>query len=65
MDAAEIKKLREGMGVSTRRFAGLMGVSVRTVQNWECEDKKKRIAPAGPALKLLRQVATFYSYRLP
>ena len=60
MDAETIKKLRQDMGVSTRKFAGLLGVSVRTVQNWECADPRKRVPPTGPALKLLRLASTYF-----
>ena len=44
------KKIREILKLSQATFASLMGVSVRTVQDWE----QGRRAPRGPAKSLLR-----------
>ena len=44
------KKIRERLKLSQSAFAGLMGVSVRTVQDWE----QGRRTPKGPAKSLLR-----------
>jgi putative transcriptional regulator len=44
---------RAGTGMSQSRFAGLIGVSVRTLQEWEQGRKR----PSGPAEALLRLVA--------
>jgi putative transcriptional regulator len=38
------------LNLSQAAFAGLMGVSLRTVQDWE----QGRRAPSGPAKSLLR-----------
>lgn len=46
----EVKAIREKTGLSQSRFALLMGVSVRTLQNWEQGHR----APQGPAVSLLR-----------
>ncbi len=47
---ASAKKIRAGLGLSQVAFAGLMGVSLRTVQDWEQGRRK----PSGPAKSLLR-----------
>ena len=44
------KKIRARLKLSQTAFAGLMGVSVRTVQDWE-QDRRQ---PSGPAKSLLR-----------
>lgn len=44
---------RAGTGMSQSRFATLIGVSVRTLQEWEQGRKR----PSGPAEALLRLVA--------
>ncbi|HXG72899.1 MAG TPA: helix-turn-helix domain-containing protein [Gemmatimonadaceae bacterium] len=44
-----IDTVREGTGLSQPRFAGLLGVSVRTLQEWE----QGRRAPSGAARTLL------------
>jgi len=48
--APEIKAVREKLNVSQNEFALLIGVSVRTLQNWE----QGRRTPEGPAKALLR-----------
>ncbi len=42
--------IRARLKLSQSAFAGLMGVSLRTVQDWE----QGRRSPSGPALALLR-----------
>ena len=42
--------IRSKLNLSQSAFAGLMGVSLRTVQDWEQGRRK----PSGPALALLR-----------
>ncbi len=42
--------IRAKLQLSQTAFAGLMGVSLRTVQDWEQGRRK----PSGPALALLR-----------
>jgi len=46
----EVKTIREKAGLSQSHFALLMGVSVRTLQNWEQGHR----TPQGPAVSLLR-----------
>jgi len=45
----EVASIREKTGLSQARFAQLLGVSVRTLQDWE----QGRRAPAGAARTLL------------
>lgn len=49
----EIKKVREGLHVSQSEFARMIGVSSRTLQNWE----QGRRNPEGPAKALLKIAA--------
>jgi len=44
-----VSAIRERIGLSQSQFAKLMGVSVRTLQDWE----QGRRAPSGPARTLL------------
>lgn len=46
----EIKKVRQKLNISQNEFALMIGVSVRTLQNWEQGRRK----PEGPAKALLR-----------
>ena len=52
---ADVATVRERYGLSQAKFASLMGISVRTLQNWE----QGRRIPRGPARVLLR-VAAFH-----
>jgi len=47
---ASPKVIRARLKLSQSAFAGLMGVSLRTVQDWEQGRRK----PSGPAVALLR-----------
>jgi putative transcriptional regulator len=47
------REIRLASGLSQADFAHLIGVSVKTLQNWEQE----RTQPAGPARALLKIVA--------
>ena len=47
--APSVATIREGTGLSQPRFAQLLGVSVRTLQEWE----QGRRAPSGAARTLL------------
>ena len=48
----DIKAIREGIGYSQSKFATLIGVNIRTLQNWEQGHRH----PTGPAKVLLRLV---------
>ena len=50
MHSPDIKAVRESLQLSQSEFALMIGVSVRTLQNWEQGRRK----PDGPAKALLR-----------
>lgn len=52
VDAPDVQKIRESLDLSQSEFATMLGISTRTLQNWE----QKRRGPAGPA-RILLQVA--------
>ena len=49
----DIKNIRDGFGLTQEQFAALMGISVRTLRNWE----QGRRVPEGPARMLLQVAA--------
>jgi len=49
----ETAQIRAEYGLSQAKFAALLGISVRTLQNWE----QGRRLPQGPARVLLRVAA--------
>ena len=49
------REIRKKLGLSQATFAALMGVSLRTVQDWE----QGRREPSGPAKSLLRIAEQF------
>ena len=49
-DPSSPQDIRRNLNLSQSAFAGLMGVSLRTVQDWE----QGRRQPSGPAKSLLR-----------
>lgn len=49
-DPSSPREIRQRLNLSQAAFAGLMGVSLRTVQDWE----QGRREPSGPAKSLLR-----------
>jgi putative transcriptional regulator len=49
INVPDVGKIREKTGLSQSRFAALLGVSVRTLQDWE----QGRRAPSGAARTLL------------
>ena len=53
VEAAGVRAIRERTSLSQSEFADLIGVSVKTVQNWE-QDRRR---PTGPAAALLRIIA--------
>jgi putative transcriptional regulator len=50
MPTATVRGIRERTSLSQSDFARLVGVSVKTIQNWEQERRR----PTGPAAALLR-----------
>jgi len=53
IDELDIKSIREGYNLSQVQFASLLGISVKTLRNWE----QGRRIPEGPARVLLQVVA--------
>jgi putative transcriptional regulator len=51
--ASGVRTIRERTKLSQSEFARLIGVSVKTLQNWE-QDRRR---PAGPAAALLKIIA--------
>src|SRR6185436_15077728 len=51
---ADVQAIRKSANVSQAQFAKLIGVNLRTLQNWE----QGRTRPTGPALALLKIVAS-------
>ncbi len=56
----EVRAIRERLGLSQDKFALILGVSKRTLENWE----QGRRRPAGPARSLLRLVEADPEYAL-
>jgi len=50
---SDVAAIRAAYGLSQEKFASLLGISVRTLQNWE----QGRRRPRGPARVLLRVAA--------
>jgi putative transcriptional regulator len=53
IEAPGVRAIRERTSLSQSEFAQLIGVSVKTLQNWE-QDRRR---PTGPAAALLRIIA--------
>ena len=51
--ASGVRSIRQRTKLSQSEFADLIGVSVKTLQNWE-QDRRR---PAGPAAALLKIIA--------
>ncbi len=52
-EASDVKAIRESLKLTQQQFAAMMGISMRTLQNWE----QGRRAPEGPARVLLMVAA--------
>ena len=52
--APDVRTRREAARISQSQFAKLIGVNLRTLQNWE----QHRTQPTGPARALLKIVAS-------
>jgi putative transcriptional regulator len=50
LDNVDIKRIRHGYKLTQEQFAAMLGISVRTLRNWE----QGRRVPEGPAMVLLR-----------
>jgi putative transcriptional regulator len=48
-DRLDIKRIREKYNLTQEQFAAMLGISVRTLRNWE----QGRRIPEGPAMVLL------------
>jgi putative transcriptional regulator len=53
LDTPDVVAIRQEYDLSQAKFAALLGISVRTLQNWE----QGRREPQGPAKVLLRVAA--------
>jgi putative transcriptional regulator len=53
VEASGVRAIREKTTLSQSEFAHLIGVSVKTLQNWE-QDRRR---PTGPAAALLRLIS--------
>lgn len=53
VDPLDIKRIREGYKLTQSQFAAMLGISVRTLRNWE----QGRRVPEGPARVLLHVAA--------
>ena len=51
-NAPDIRAIRDGLGLTQAIFADVLGVNIRTVQNWEQGHR----SPTGPAMALLKIV---------
>ena len=54
LPAPDVRTIREAAQISQSQFAKLLGVNLRTLQNWE----QQRTQPTGPARALLKIVAS-------
>ncbi len=54
LEELDIKEIRKRYNMSQEKFAGLLGVSKRTLEGWEQGRRK----PRGPARRLLQVAAT-------
>lgn len=53
IESPDVKQIRQQYGLSQSEFAAMLGISVKTVQNWE----QGRRNPRGPASVLLQVAA--------
>jgi len=54
VDEPDVRAIRKAADISQSQFASLIGVNLRTLQNWE----QRRTRPTGPARALLKIVAS-------
>ncbi len=53
VEEPDVKEIREQYNLSQSQFASLLGISIKTLQNWE----QGRRVPRGPARVLLQVAA--------
>ena len=53
VEDADVKSIREKTGLSQSQFALLIGVSLKTLQNWE-QGRRRPVGPARALLKIVR-----------
>ncbi len=53
IEPPDVKRIREQYALSQSEFAAMLGISIKTVQNWE----QGRRSPRGPASVLLQVAA--------
>jgi putative transcriptional regulator len=54
IDEPDVRAIRRAADISQSQFAKLIGLNLRTLQNWE----QRRTRPTGPARALLKIVAS-------
>lgn len=54
LDEPDVRAIRKAADISQSQFAKLIGVNLRTLQNWE----QHRTGPTGPARALLKIVTS-------
>jgi putative transcriptional regulator len=54
VDEPDVRAIRRAADISQSQFAKLIGINLRTLQNWE----QRRTRPTGPARALLKIVAS-------
>jgi putative transcriptional regulator len=54
VDEPDVRAIRRAAAISQSQFAKLIGVNLRTLQNWE----QRRTRPTDPARALLKIVAS-------
>jgi len=52
-DETDVKAIREKTGLSQSQFALLIGVKLKTLQNWE-QGRRRPVGPARALLKILQ-----------
>ena len=53
--ASGVRVIRERTSLSQSEFAGMIGVSVKTLQNWE-QDRRRPTGPAAALLSIIEHV---------
>lgn len=56
MSGADIKRIRDGLGLTQAALAAKLGVHTLTVARWEQGVRGKRRALGGPVVQLLKKI---------